>query len=70
MFNLELTDDEVRIVQIALAEYIAHRGPTPEEYVSRRYSFEHYSAEWLREKVDRTNRNLAAAAAIRERTFQ
>lgn len=34
--TLELDEDEIRILQVALYEYVGQRGPNAEEYVDRR----------------------------------
>lgn len=68
-FIMSLSEDERQILQCALYEYIAQRGPTPEAYVSRRYDCNYHDEKWLAEKVENVRRNLKLAEEMRQRSF-
>jgi hypothetical protein len=66
--TLTLTDDELTVLQSALYEYVAHRDPTPEDYVARRYPNE--NPTWLTHKVADVQYRVSLASALRERLFE
>ncbi len=67
--TIAMPEEFILLLQDALAEYMAVRGPAVEVYVSRRYDPEHHSPAWLREKAESVRRRMTVAALLRGSLF-
>lgn len=68
--SLNLDFDERMVLQDALAEFIAARGPTVTAYVNRRYPLDQgYTRGFRAEKDKSVTKNLALATKLREVLF-
>jgi hypothetical protein len=75
--NLALSDIELQIIQMALAEYMAVRGGEyagkreVQEYIDRRYKLsDGYSEKFRASKHGEVTTRLATTKALRNRTFE
>ncbi len=69
--TIELDDDQVQLLQMALSEYIAHRDrPSVEAYVASRYSAEYHSEEWRNNKTKDVYKRILQAENLRNKLFE
>lgn len=65
---LELSDDEIEVLQIALHEYGSNRQrPTVAAYVEQRYAGENHTDDFRHTKLQHVTRRVGVADKLRKK---
>lgn len=69
--NLNFSPEELLILKVAMSEYVANRGRTPQEYLDRRYPLSEGNSEKFRkDKLEQIHKNMAIASEIQKKLYE